>query len=49
MHVLEHSSKKKHANKVNMKGKIRVTPVANNGVLYVVTTHPCLLWAIKAK
>jgi hypothetical protein len=30
-------------------GKIRATPVACNGVLYVMTENPCKLWAIKAK
>ena len=49
IHVFEHSAKMKLVNKVEMDGTIRVTPVANNGVLYVVTEGPCRLWAIKAK
>lgn len=49
VHIFEHSPKKKLVKKVQMKGKVRVTPVAANGVLYVVTENPCRLWAIKAK
>jgi outer membrane protein assembly factor BamB len=49
MHVFEASSKKKLIKKVKMKGRIRVTPVAVNGVLYVQTENPCKIWAIKAK
>jgi outer membrane protein assembly factor BamB len=47
--VFEHAAKRKLVNKVKMRGKIRVVPMANNGVLYVMTENPCLLWAIKAK
>ena len=49
VHIFEHSAKMELVNKVQMKGTIRVTPVANNGVLYVVTENPCMLWAIKTK
>ena len=49
MHIFEHSSKMKLVNKVKTKGKIRRAAVANNGVLYVVTENPCMLWAIEAK
>jgi outer membrane protein assembly factor BamB len=49
MHIFEASNKMKIINRVQMKGKIRATPVACNGVLYVMTENPCKLWAIKAK
>ncbi len=49
MHIFEASSKLKLVKKVPMKGKIRATPVAVNGVLYVMTENPCKLWAIKTK
>ena len=49
MHIFEHSATKKPPKKVEMRGVIRVTPVAHNGVLYVVTENPCMMWAIKAK
>jgi len=49
VHIFEHAPKMKLIKKVEMRGLIRVTPVANNGVLYVVTENPCLLWAIKTK
>ena len=49
IHIFEHSAKMKLVNKVEMRGTIRVTPVAHDGVLYVVTENPCLLWAIKTK
>ena len=49
VHIFEHSSTMKLVKKVQMRGMVRVTPVAQNGVLYVVTENPCMLWAIKAK
>src|SRR5262245_46473578 len=49
IHIFEVSSKMKLVKKVQMKGKIRVTPVAVNGVLYVMTENPCKIWAIKTK
>jgi outer membrane protein assembly factor BamB len=49
MHIFEASKKLKVLKRVQMKGKIRATPVALNGVLYVMTENPCKLWAIKAK
>jgi len=49
VHIFEHSAKRKLVKKVQMKGKIRLTPVACNGVLYVVTENPCNLWALEAK
>jgi outer membrane protein assembly factor BamB len=47
MHIFEASKKLKLIKKVQMKGKIRATPVVCNGVLYVMTENPCKLWAIK--
>jgi outer membrane protein assembly factor BamB len=49
VHIFEASSKLKVLKKVPMKGKVRATPVALNGVFYVMTENPCKLWAIKAK
>src|SRR5207237_422415 len=43
MNVFEASSTMKLVKKVQMKGRIRVTPVAVNGVLYVMTENPCKL------
>jgi outer membrane protein assembly factor BamB len=49
MYIFEAGKKLKVVAKVPMKGKIRATPVALGGVLYVMTENPCKLWAIKAK
>lgn len=49
MHVFKHSKTKQLVRKINMKGRIRSTPVACNGVLYVMTENPCKLFAIKTK
>ena len=49
MHIFEHGKEKKLLGKVEMSGKIRATPVAANGVLYVVTENPCRLFAIVKK
>jgi outer membrane protein assembly factor BamB len=49
VHIFEASNKLKVIKKVPMKGKVRATPVALNGVFYVMTENPCRLWAIKAK
>ena len=49
MFIFEHGKEKKIVAEIEMKGKIRATPVAVNGVLYVMTENPCKLWAIKAK
>ncbi len=46
--VFEHGKTKKLLNTISHgKAKIRATPVAVNGVLYVMTENPCKLWAIK--
>lgn len=49
MHIFKQGKKMQLVKKVKMRGKIRATPVACNGVLYVMTENPCKLWAIKAK
>jgi outer membrane protein assembly factor BamB len=49
MHIFKHGKKPELLKKVTMKGKIRATPVAVNGVLYVMTENPCKIYAIKAK
>ena len=45
--IFKHGKTKKLVKTVQMAGKVRATPVANNGVLYVMTENPCRLWAIK--
>jgi outer membrane protein assembly factor BamB len=49
MFIFEHGKEKKIVSQVDMKGKIRATPVAVNGVLYVMTENPCKLYAITKK
>lgn len=49
MFIFEHGKEKKIVSQVEMKGKIRATPVAVNGVLYVMTENPCKLYAIEKK
>ena len=46
MLIFEHGKKKKLLNKIQMANMIRATPVAANGVLFVVTEGPCELYAI---
>ncbi len=48
MLIFEHGKKKKLLGTIDMgrTTKIRATPVAVNGVLYVITENPCKLWAI---
>ena len=46
MLIFEHSKKKKLIDTVSMNCKLRATPVAVNGVLYVSTENPCKLYAI---
>src|SRR5262249_39407451 len=46
LQVFKHGKKKQLVRKVRMGGKIRATPVAVNGVLYVVTENPCRLYAL---
>jgi outer membrane protein assembly factor BamB len=47
--VFKHGKSKKPVRKVKMGGMIRATPVACNGVLYVISENPCRLWAIANK
>jgi outer membrane protein assembly factor BamB len=47
MTIVKASKELKIVKEVTMRGKIRATPVAVNGVLYVMTENPCRLWAIK--
>jgi outer membrane protein assembly factor BamB len=50
MRIYEHGKVKKLVNKVETGAEaIRATPVAVNGVLYVMTENPTKLWAISAK
>src|SRR5262249_37803772 len=49
LYVFEHGREKKQLGMVDMRGKIRATPVAVNGVLYVMTENPCRLYAITNK
>jgi outer membrane protein assembly factor BamB len=54
LRVYKHGAKKDLLTTIDMTGggnsatRIRATPVANNGVLYVMTEDPCKLWAITA-
>jgi outer membrane protein assembly factor BamB len=45
--IFQHGKEKKLLGEIDMKGKVRVTPVAVNGVLYVATENPCKLYAIE--
>ena len=45
MTIFEHGKQKKVVNTIDMKSKIRATPVAANGVLYIMTENK--LYAIK--
>jgi outer membrane protein assembly factor BamB len=48
MRIYEHGKTKKLVEKVDMKADaIRATPIAINGVLYVMTENPCKLWAVR--
>jgi outer membrane protein assembly factor BamB len=51
MHIFAHGKEKKLIEKVEPpdNSPIRATPVALNGVLYVMTENPCRLWAIVKK
>ncbi len=52
--IFKHGKEKQLVREIDMlkgakikSGKVRATPVAVNGVLYVITENPCRLWAIK--
>jgi len=48
--IYEHGKMKKRVGKIDMKAEaVRATPVAVNGVLYVMTENPTKLWAISTK
>jgi outer membrane protein assembly factor BamB len=54
--VFKHGKEKQLVREIDMlkgakikSGKVRATPVAVNGVLYVITENPCRLWAITKK
>jgi outer membrane protein assembly factor BamB len=51
MHIFKLDKEKKLIRKVKMGGnsKVRATPIAVNGVLYVMTENPCRLYAIQEK
>ncbi len=49
MFIFEHGKEKKVVAEIEMRGKVRATPVAVNGVLYVMTENPCKLYAITKK
>jgi outer membrane protein assembly factor BamB len=51
--VFKHGKKLNLVSTINMNGdgngaRVRATPVACNGVLYVMTENPCKLWAVSA-
>lgn len=45
--VFAHGREKNLLQEIDVKGKVRATPVAVNGVLYVMTENPCKLYAIR--
>jgi outer membrane protein assembly factor BamB len=52
IHIFKHGKSKKLVRKISMgriNTKVRATPIAANGVLYVITENPCRLWALAAK
>src|SRR5262249_34028359 len=51
VHIFKHGKKKQLVRKINMGrvAKVRATPVAAGGVLYVMTENPTRLYAIASK
>jgi hypothetical protein len=49
MYVFQHGKDKKILHEIQMEGNIRATPVACNGVLYVMTENFTKLYAITDK
>jgi len=49
MLIFAHGKGKKLLNTIDMKGKIRATPIVVNNTIYLMTENPCKLYAIQAK
>jgi len=49
LHQFAHGKEKKLLGVVDMKAKIRATPVATNGRLFMITENPCRLFCVGAK
>ena len=45
--VFAHGKEKKLLREIEVRGMVRATPVACNGVLYLMTENPCRIYAIK--
>ena len=46
MHIFSHGKEKKLRGTVDMKAKIRATPIASSGKLYIITENPCRLYCV---
>ena len=49
LHMFSHGREKKLQGVVDMKSKIRATPVASNGRVFMITENPCRLYCFGAK
>jgi len=49
MFVFAAQKEKKLLKTIEMKGKIRATPVVTNGNLFMITENPCRLYSISKK
>jgi len=49
MLIFAHGKEKKLLNTIDMKGKIRATPIVVNNTIFLMTENPCKLYAIQAK
>ena len=49
LHQFAHGKEKKLLGVVDMKAKIRATPVATNGRVFMITENPCRLFCVGAK
>jgi outer membrane protein assembly factor BamB len=49
LHQFAHGKEKKLIGVVDMKAKIRATPVATNGRVFMITENPCRLFCVGAK
>jgi len=45
--VFEHGKTKKEPKVIDVKGKVRATPIVVNETMYLITENPCKLYAIK--